>query len=265
METRLNYVLLGVFFIAVLLALAGFIFWMGKYDRNLSQYNQYYIYNKELPNGIRVETPVKYLGLPVGFVRHYQLSENEVEIVVWVQKEIVLNEGSKVAVQSQGLTGGNFLTLIQGKGEPFKQSQKAILGFKENWIEQVSSKAENVMVQLETSLERFNRLLNDKNLGNIEAGLQNFADVSDELYWVLKDAKAEIKHIGEIRARLNEGLKRGDYNLRLILTPLLFDLEQNSKALQKVLQGGSDTLEDFRDSPRSFLFDVTKQKLGPRE
>lgn len=265
METRLNYVLLGVFFIAVLLALAGFIFWMGKYDRNLSEYNEYYIYNKELPNGIRVETPVKYLGLPVGFVRHYQLSGNEVEIVVWVQKEIILNEGSKVAVQSQGLTGGNFLTLIQGKGKPFSQSQKAILGFKENWIEQVSSKAENVMAQLETSLERFNQLLNDKNLGNIETSLQNFANVSSELYWVLKDTRAEIRNIGEVRARLDEDLKQGDYNLRLILTPLLFNLEQNSKSLQKILQEGNEILDDFRDSPSGFLFHSTKQKLGPRE
>lgn len=265
MEARLNYVLLGVFFVAVLLALAGFIFWMGKYDRNLSEYKEYFIYNRELPRGIRIETPVKYLGLPVGFVRHYSLSGDEVEIIIWVKKEIMLNEGSKVVVESQGLTGGNFLTVIQGEGKPFGESQKAVLGFKENWIEQVSSKAENVMVQLEASLEQVNRLLNDKNLGNIEASLQSFANISNELYWVLKDARSEIGHIGEVRARLNESLVRGDYNLRLILTPLLFDLEQNSKALQKILQGGNEVLEDFRDSPSGFLFDSKKLKLGPRE
>ncbi len=265
MEARLNYVLLGVFFVAVLLTLAGFIFWMGKYDRNLSEYKEYFIYNRELPRGIRIETPVKYLGLPVGFVRHYRLSGDEVEIIIWVKKEIALNEGSKVVVESQGLTGGNFLTLIQGEGKPFEKSQKAILGFKENWIEQVSSKAENVMAQLEVSLERFNRLLSDKNLGNIEVSLQNFANVSDEFYWALKEARREIGYIGELRAKFNESLVRGDYNLRFILTPLLFDLEQNSKALQKILQEASEVLEDFRDSPSGFLFDSTKPKLGARE
>ena len=54
MEARLNYVLLGSFFVIVLLALAGFILWMGKYDRNLSEYREYYIYNKELPAGISI-------------------------------------------------------------------------------------------------------------------------------------------------------------------------------------------------------------------
>ena len=38
MEARLNYVLLGSFFVIVLFALAGFILWMGKYVRNLSEY-----------------------------------------------------------------------------------------------------------------------------------------------------------------------------------------------------------------------------------
>lgn len=51
MEARLNYVLLGVFLVASLVALAGFVFWMGKYDRNLGAYVEYYLYNKELPKG----------------------------------------------------------------------------------------------------------------------------------------------------------------------------------------------------------------------
>ena len=55
------------------------------------------------------------------------------------------------------------------------------------------------------------------------------------------------------------------YNLGLILTPLLFELQQNSKALQHILQKGNGILDDFRDSPSGFLFDSTKVKLGPRE
>ncbi len=56
MEARLNYVLLGVFFVVSLIALAGFVFWMGKYDRNLKDYHEYYLYNKNLPKGIRTES-----------------------------------------------------------------------------------------------------------------------------------------------------------------------------------------------------------------
>lgn len=265
MEARLNYVLLGSFFVIVLLALAGFILWMGKYDRNLSEYREYYIYHKELPAGIRIETPVKYLGLPVGFVKQYELSGDKVEIIIWVKKEIVLNEGSKVVVERQGITGGGFFALIQGEGAPFGDSQKAILGFKENWIEQVGTKAEKVMGQLEVSLERFNRLLSEQNLNNIEMGLDNFSKSSGEFYGLLKEARGEIFQIGKVRDSFEQSLKAGDYNLRLILTPLLFELQQNSKALQHILQKGNGILDDFRDSPSGFLFDSTKVKLGPRE
>ncbi|MDE7175953.1 MAG: MlaD family protein [Helicobacter sp.] len=267
MEARLNYVLLGVFFVVSLVALAGFVFWMGKYDRNLKDYHEYYLYNKNLPKGIRTETQVRYLGLPVGFVKSYKLNTEaeDVEITLWIKKEIVLREGARIFVDSQGLTGGAFLSLVQGQGEFYKEGEKAVLSLQENWLEKVGSKAENVFDRLEMSLNRINRLLSDKNLDNIERTLSGLANLPPRVDSVLLSAQKEIKGVGESREAIHHDIINGDYNLRAILTPLLYDLERNSKTLEQVLQRAESSMENFSNAPSEFLFGTRGQALGPRE
>ncbi|TLD84476.1 MCE family protein [Helicobacter sp. MIT 11-5569] len=274
METRLNYVLLGIFLVASLVALAGFVFWMGKYDRNLGAYEEYYLYNKELPKGIRIETPVRYLGLPVGFVKSYDLSatQDNVEIIIWVKKDIVLNQGAHARVESQGLTGGNYIALIQGDGEPFRHDRKVVIEFEENWIEKIGSKTEVVFDKLEVSLNHLNTLLNEKNLKNVEISLENimrasaqFENMLNGLNGVLVEAKDAMSGIQRSSVLFNDSLLRGDYNLRAILMPLLYQLEQNSKRLDGILQETEGAIDAFSSSPSGFLFGGQQQILGPRE
>lgn len=267
MEARLNYVLLGVFFVVSLITLAGFVFWMGKHDRNLKDYREYYLYNKTLPKGIRTETPVRYLGLPVGFVKDYQLNLNkeDVEITLWIKREIVLREGARIFVDSQGLTGGAFLSLVQGEGEVYPEGEKVILSLQENWIEKVGREAENVFDKLSASLDRLNRLMSDENLNNIEQALSGLASLPPKLENVLASAQREIRGIGESREVIHRDITSGDYNLRMILTPLLYDLEQNSKTLEQILQRAEVSMEDFSNAPSEFLFGTREQVLGPRE
>lgn len=274
MEARLNYVLLGVFLVASLIVLVGFVFWMGKYDRNLGAYVEYYLYNKELPKGIRVETQVRYLGLPVGFVKSYDLNkmQDEVEIVIWVEKEILLRHGARASVESQGLTGGSYIALMQGDGEPFSNKSKAVIEFQENWIEKIGSKTEIVFDKLDVSLERLNMLLSEENLKNVEISLENIMQASNHLSNmanrldnVLVSAKKTMNEIQKSGVLFNASLKRGDYNLRAILTPLLFQLEQNSMHLDEILQSTEGVVEEFSNSPSGFLFGGREEILGPRE
>ncbi|WP_297811663.1 MlaD family protein [uncultured Helicobacter sp.] len=267
MEARLNYVLLGLFFVVSLISLAGFVFWLGKYDRNLEDYREYYLYNKNLPKGVRIETPVRYLGLPVGFVKGYKLNmgAEDVEITLWIKKDIILREGAKIFVDSQGLTGGVFLSLVQGKGEFYTKGVRATLSLEENWLEKVGNKAENVFDRLEMSLNRLNHLLSDKNLDNMERTLEGLANLPPRIESVLTSAQKEIEGIGESREAIHRDILKGDYNLRTLLTPLLFDLERNSKTLEQILQKTGDSVEDFSNAPSEFLFGKRQRTLGPRE
>ena len=71
--------------------------------------------------------------------------------------------------------------------------------------------------------------------------------------------------MGESREAIHHDIVNGDYNLRVILTPLLYDLERNSKTLEQVLQRAESSMENFSNAPSEFLFGTRGQALGPRE
>ena len=139
------------------------------------------------------------------------------------------------------------------------------MSLQENWIEKVGREAENVFDQLNASLSRLNRLLGDENLNNIEQALSGLASLPHRLESVLASAQKEIRGIGESREVIHRDITSGDYNLRMILTPLLYDLEQNSKTLEQILQRAEVSMEDFSNAPSEFLFGTREQVLGPRE
>ncbi|MDE5603357.1 MAG: MlaD family protein [Helicobacter sp.] len=265
MESRLNYIAIGIFFFFSLIALSGFIFWFGKYDRSANEYNPYYLYAKELPKGIRIETPVRYLGIPVGFVKSYRIIDDNVEIILWIKKDIIVHKNSKVIVETQGLTGGNFFSLFKGDGIPFKANEKAVLNLEANWIEKIGDKTQIAMEQLGISLHKFNNLLNDESIDNFQTILKNLAIASNNLKVTLNTIEYEMKDFGKTREKFEQTLLRGDYNFRDLLTPLLVSIEQNSKTLQQILLESKETLQSLEKSPNDFLFGIRKEKLGPKE
>ncbi|MDD6055725.1 MAG: MlaD family protein [Helicobacteraceae bacterium] len=274
MEARLNYVLLGIFLVGTLFALVIFIFWMGKHDRSLKDYNAFYLYNTELPRGIREETPVRYLGLPVGFVKSYSLSadKNGVELEIWVKKEIAIKKGAYVSVESQGLTGGNFLSLHQGDGAFYGENEKVVLNFKANWIEKVGSKAEVVFDRLEMSLDKINLLLSTQNINNFSKTLENlklasarFDNALMGLDSTLKEAKSVFSGIKKTNRLIDSTIINGDYNLRQMVSPLLLELERNSIILNRILSDTESEIDTFKSAPSSYIFSTQEQILGPRE
>lgn len=182
----------------------------------------------------------------------------------------MLKEGTRAIVESQGLTGGNYIALTQGDGAPLTKG--GVIDFQENWIEKLGSKTEVVFDRLEVSLDRLNMLLSEKNLTNVEIALENIKHASVEfktalsgLNGVFVSTKDAMNGIQKSSMLFNTSLERGDYNLRSILTPLLFQLEQNSMRLDGILQNTESALEEFSSSPSGFLFGGQREILGPRE
>lgn len=260
METRLNYVLIGSFFFVSLMALIVFVYWFGKYDRSLKEYNEYYVYTSELPKNVKKETIVHYLGIPVGFVKDFVLeqSSNRVKLVLWIKKEIEVKKGASIEVE-QALLGNIFLALVQGEGEYYSKGDAPIvLGFSPNWVDKFSSKTEALVDKVDSSLDRFNALLSDDNLLNFKITLSNLSNFSASLESTMQSAQKEIMKLGKMQQDLALSINRGDYNLRLILSPLIFNLNE-------LINQSQDLVNEVEQSPVDFLFGVRENKLGPRE
>ena len=82
---------------------------------------------------------------------------------------------------------------------------------------------------------------------------------------MLENANYLVQNIEKSRTLVDETILRGDYNLKEILTPLVFRLEQSAMGLNRILQDTENAVDDFSKAPSGFLFGTQQQVLGPRE
>ena len=102
--------------------------------------------------------------------------------------------------------------------------------------------------------------------------LENFKRASKQVDSVvvgmnrmLTNANVLVQNIEKSRTLVDETILRGDYNLKEILTPLVYQLERSVLSLDRILQDTENVVDDFSRAPSGFLFGTQQQVLGPRE
>jgi phospholipid/cholesterol/gamma-HCH transport system substrate-binding protein len=126
METRANYLLIGVFTLAVIAGLFGFVFWMQAAGGGERGY--YKIAFDGSVAGLRTGGAVMYNGIRVGEVAGLQLDPsrgNQVLVTVALQKGIAIRPDTQIGLEYQGLTGIASLSLKGGTGTPVSPGEKS--------------------------------------------------------------------------------------------------------------------------------------------
>jgi phospholipid/cholesterol/gamma-HCH transport system substrate-binding protein len=126
METRANYLMVGVFTLAVIAGVFGFVFWMQHAGGGERGY--YKIAFDGSVAGLRTGGAVMYNGIRVGEVAGLQLDPaqgNQVLVTVAVQKGIAVRPDTQIGLEYQGLTGIASLSLKGGTGAPVPAGEKS--------------------------------------------------------------------------------------------------------------------------------------------
>ncbi len=116
MESKVNYVIVGLFVLLLGAALFGVVLWLGKADYR-GVYERYYAYMKESVAGLSVNSPVKYRGVEVGRVKEIILNpENleEVRLTLDIIEGTPVKEDTVAVLDIQGLTGLAIVDLTGG-------------------------------------------------------------------------------------------------------------------------------------------------------
>jgi phospholipid/cholesterol/gamma-HCH transport system substrate-binding protein len=100
MESKVNYVVVGLFVFVLGAALIVVVLWLGKGGYGAA-YDRYHVFMRESVAGLSINAPVKYHGVEVGYV-----------------VDIVLNPATPEEVR---------LTLDVVRGSPIKQDTAATL------------------------------------------------------------------------------------------------------------------------------------------
>ena len=187
METRSNYVMVGLVTLALLVGVLGFIVWLAGLSNN--QTKCYDIYFAQAVSGLNKGSGVTFSGVPVGQVERISLLPNRPEFV-WVRinvdPETPVLQGTTAQIKGVGFTGVSEIqldgaakgappiSLAGPQGCPVVPSSSGGLGA-------LLNSAPELIDRIQRLTERLTELLSDENQNSISDILENVEKTTDVL------------------------------------------------------------------------------------
>ncbi len=300
MDTKINFLKIGLFVIALVFSLLILVFWLGKFGFEKKKIDEYSIYFQESVSGLNIGSSIKYKGFDVGTVSEIKLNPNnseEIQIDITIKKDTPIKEDNYAVLGNLGITGLKYIELKGGS------NNSKLLQVNENGVRIIPSKTStltnlvdsttDITNELTMVLKQMEKLLNDENLKTISQILlktQNSMTNMEQFsaYLVNNEKKIDelIKNINLLSKNGNKSfdtIEKSANSLKDLSNELLlevkkgkFDMKDMSKEsfdkLNNVLNNLDGTLlqtqtliDNLNQSPSDILFKQKNIKNGPGE
>jgi phospholipid/cholesterol/gamma-HCH transport system substrate-binding protein len=247
METRANYVLIGVFTLAIVVGVFGFIFWLHR-AAGTGDLVSYRVIFDGAVSGLRTGGPVLFNGIRVGVVRDMQTNPqdpSQVVAMISVNKTTPVRQDTRVTLDFQGLTGiasvslkggtastpalegvdGEPPTLVadRSSGQDMGQAARDVL----TRIDGLVAANEAALHDAITNLGAFSATLarNSDRIDHIMAGLDNLAggpDGKGDIPEAVRSFKQLADNLDKRTAEITVGINRltatGTKQIELLVT-----------------------------------------------
>jgi phospholipid/cholesterol/gamma-HCH transport system substrate-binding protein len=216
METRANYVLIGLFTLAVIVAGIGFVFWFSRtgVDGERATYNVIF---KGSVSGLKKGAQVMFNGIRVGDVTDLDLNPKDpreaIVTIVVDSARGTIRKDTRITLEYQGLTGIASVAL-QG-GDPNAEPYKAAAGEKYPTIvvdtagvQDLAQGARDLITRADTILRRLDGFLasNEQSASNVIKNVERFTaalgDHADEVASFMTDAASAARKFSTMAERI---------------------------------------------------------------
>lgn len=189
MEEKVNFVVVGVFVLALSAALIGGVLWLSSSKSYRATYDIYQTYMHDSVAGLNLDAPVRYRGVEVGRVQKITLAPGNVE---QVQLTLAIEHGVPVKVdtvailQVQGLTGIAYVELTGGgRDSPPLQKQAndsyPVIRSGPSLMTRLDSAVTVLLTNLNRTSENLNAVLDEENRRIVKNTLADLAVLSRTL------------------------------------------------------------------------------------
>ena len=231
METKANYVLIGLFAVSVIVAAFGFVFWFHNIG-GAAQRAAYVVRFDRSASGLRPGSAVLFNGIRMGEVTQLALNPHDphqVLATIEVDQQAPVRADTTVGLDFQGLTGIASVALTGGSASApplvSVNGQPPMLVADPGASQDVTRAARDVLRRIDDLLaengtltktfknvEAFSATLaqNSQRIDNILAGLENLSggpegkgDIQEAARAVRQLAENMDKHVAEISAGIN--------------------------------------------------------------
>ena len=185
MENRNSYTIVGMFFIACLTAFAIFIWWMTSKNNTKVDFKEYYIHTSELPSGLKVDSTVKFIGVPAGSVSDINFVDDKnalINITMKIREDLPIKADSVASIEVQAISGVASINISRGTKD-FTSGQKPILQLEESLFSKLGNNAENITLKINQTLDKVDNFFSPENIAHVESVLKNI----DKFTQVLTD------------------------------------------------------------------------------
>lgn len=192
METRANYIAIGIFTLAVFAMAIGFIYWLVRYGETTDAREVQLIIPSDA-GGLKLGSGVLFNGLRVGAVTSVKLSQADpanVYATMKVKLGTPLRADTQVTVSSQPLTGLANVSLVGGTPDSpliLEQEETPVLRAQASALNDILAAASKTITVANGVLAKVDGLLDDnipninKTVANVEKVTSVVADKTDEI------------------------------------------------------------------------------------
>jgi phospholipid/cholesterol/gamma-HCH transport system substrate-binding protein len=193
METRANYILIGLFTILGFLGMLAFSLWFARVE--LDRQFAYYDVKFTSVSGLARASDVRFAGLPVGQVVEVRLSpDNDGSILVRLEvaQDTPVRAGSVATIESQGVTGVSFVGISPGEvGEPLLRDVSTLevpeIPAGRSMLQSLSEDAPALVEEVLAVVRDISGLINSENVGRVDSILINLERASEGFAQSLDD------------------------------------------------------------------------------
>lgn len=187
MENKAHYALVGFFAIALTVAAALFVVWLGRIDFD-QEWSDYEVVFEGPVRGLTEASEVRFNGIKVGEVTRLYLEPDNPSLVVArirVVGETPLRADSLAQLEPQGLTGLSYIQVSAGSPESalLDSSGGAVprIQSRQAQLETIIEGGEDVVSEAIEALRALNRILSNENRQRFEVILANTETLSGQL------------------------------------------------------------------------------------
>ena len=192
METRANYIAIGIFTLAVFAMAIGFIYWLVRYGETTDAREVQLIIPSDA-GGLKLGSGVLFNGLRVGAVTSVKLSQADpanVYATMKVKLGTPLRADTQVTVSSQPLTGLANVSLVGGTPDSpliLEQEETPVRRAQASALNDILAAASKTITVANGVLAKVDGLLDDnipninKTVANVEKVTSVVADKTDEI------------------------------------------------------------------------------------
>lgn len=214
METKANYVAIGLFTLLLTALGFGFVFWIAKYDENTAVAEVTVRFRGSVA-GLSKGGQVLFNGIKVGEVAHLNYDPDHPQFVkasLRVDRDIPLKKDTNIELSYQGLTGVGYVEMRGGSPDlPNLLDQEDVPELTANFsaFEDLMTGAREILARTESTLQKIETLVDDnderisQSIANIEQFTQALGNNSDNINTFLIDASQAAKGLANLSSDLS--------------------------------------------------------------